>query len=63
MLEEMMIYARGLSDNWPADWAKDFKRNDHLRAARGKSKHQGRKNKQNMLHVKRAIKLKHRRAR
>ena len=63
MLMEIVNYAKGLSDNWPADWAKDFKRNDYIKVARGKAKHQGRKNKQNMLHVKRATKLKHRRAR
>lgn len=62
MLETMMIYARGLTD-WPRGWAKDFKRNDYLKAAKGQAKHQGRKNKQNMLHVKRATRQKHRRAR
>lgn len=61
MLEEMMIYARGLTD-WPRDIFKDIGNNTY-RGKSGRSNVGGRKKKQNMNHVRRATKLKHRRAR
>ena len=60
-IDSWMIYARGLSDM--SDWDMDFKRESYIKAVRGKGKCKGRHKKQNMLHVKRAAKLRRRKAR
>ena len=62
MLKEMMIYARGLIDEVKG-WDKDFQRNAYLSKARSGINCKGRKKKQNMNHVRRATRLRHRRAR